>query len=118
MERLVELARLLDFYGTLLTERQRALMAQYAYEDCSLGEISEREGISRQAVRDAIVHGESQLRAYEDKLRLIAASGTVQSACDSLIEKIGALSLPEDNRRALLHLVERIRTATEDGNGV
>ena len=53
-EKLIELGELLDWYGLLLTEKQREIMAQYANENCSLSEIAEREGISRQGVRDQI----------------------------------------------------------------
>lgn len=71
MNRLVELGQLMDWYGAFLTERQRSLVRQYAYEDRSLGEIAEREGISRQAVRDAILTAESELKDMEAKLSLI-----------------------------------------------
>ena len=50
MDKLIELGELLDWYGLLLTEKQREIMAQYANENCSLSEIAEREGISRQGV--------------------------------------------------------------------
>ena len=72
MNRIVELGQLLDYYGAFLTERQSTLLRQYAFEDCSLSEIAEREGISRQAVRDAIARGEAELRTMEERLRLIA----------------------------------------------
>lgn len=69
MERIIELSELLDWYGALLTERQRAIVSQYANEDCSLSEIAEREGISRQGVRDTLRRAEEQLRGYEKALR-------------------------------------------------
>lgn len=71
MEKHVELAYLLDLYGSLLTQRQKSVLAQTVEEDCSLAEIAEREGISRQAVRDALVRAENQLYAYEASLRLL-----------------------------------------------
>ena len=67
MEKHVELGCLLDYYGALLTERQRALLEQHVSEDCSLAEIAEREGISRQGVRDALKRGEEQLYELEHK---------------------------------------------------
>ena len=51
---------LFDFYGELLTERQKEFYELYYDEDLSLSEIAENYGISRQGVRDVIV------RAYED----------------------------------------------------
>ena len=45
---------LFDFYGDILTERQRELFDLYYNEDLSLAEIAENCGISRQGVRDQI----------------------------------------------------------------
>ena len=71
MDKLIELGELLDWYGLLLTEKQREIMAQYANENCSLSEIAEREGISRQGVRDTLKRAEEQLRGYEQALKLV-----------------------------------------------
>lgn len=62
---------LYDFYGELLTEKQKELFDLYYNEDFSLTEIAEHAGISRQGVRDAIVRGETILRDTEDKLGLV-----------------------------------------------
>ena len=70
MDRIFELGRLFDAYGVLLTERQQNVVDQYANENCSLAEIAEREGISRQAVRDLLVRSERTLHDYEEKLHL------------------------------------------------
>ena len=43
-------AMLLDFYGELLTERQRLCFDLHYNEDLSLSEIAEQCGISRQGV--------------------------------------------------------------------
>lgn len=59
---------LLDFYGAVLTERQRAILTEYYDEDLSLAEIAENFGITRQGVRDAIKHGEAALDELEAKL--------------------------------------------------
>ena len=45
---------LLDFYGDVLTDKQRDVMEQYYNDDLSLAEIAENFGITRQGVRDAI----------------------------------------------------------------
>jgi len=70
MDRIFELGRLLDTYGALLTDRQRSVVEQYANENCSLAEIAEREGISRQAVRDLLMRAEGALRGYESALHI------------------------------------------------
>jgi predicted DNA-binding protein YlxM (UPF0122 family) len=59
---------LFDFYGTLLTERQQALMQAYYAMDLSLAEIADGEHVSRQAVHDLIKRAEASLADYEQKL--------------------------------------------------
>lgn len=59
---------LLDFYGPVLTEKQRLILTEYYDEDLSLSEIAENYGITRQGVRDAIKHGEAALDELEQKL--------------------------------------------------
>ncbi|MDD6424029.1 MAG: sigma factor-like helix-turn-helix DNA-binding protein, partial [Subdoligranulum variabile] len=59
---------LLDFYGSVLTEKQRIILTEYYDEDLSLAEIAENMGITRQGVRDAIKHGEAALDELEAKL--------------------------------------------------
>ena len=62
---------LFDFYGDLLTERQKEFYELYYDEDLSLSEIAENYGISRQGVRDVIVRAENYMTEIEDKTGLI-----------------------------------------------
>jgi len=72
----VELALLLDFYGGLLTEKQREYIELYYHEDFSLAEIARLNSITPQGVRDVISRGEHMLREVERKTGLIARFGT------------------------------------------
>lgn len=63
-------ALLLDFYGEMLTDKQRDMIELYYNEDLSLGEIAETQKITRQGVRDSIKRGEMQLNEFESKLGL------------------------------------------------
>ena len=65
------MAMLFDFYGDLLTERQREFYDLYYNEDLSLAEIAENYGISRQGVRDVIVRAEAAMTEIEDKTHII-----------------------------------------------
>ena len=67
----LEVSILLDFYGEILTEKQRALVGHYYNDDLSLAEIAENEGITRQGVRDAIKRAETQLFEMEEMLGLL-----------------------------------------------
>ena len=63
-------AVLLDFYGVLLTDKQRDVMELYYNQDLSLGEIAENAGITRQGALDSIHRGEGTLQEMEEKLGL------------------------------------------------
>ena len=62
---------LFDFYGELLTDRQKEFYDLYHNEDLSLAEIAENYGITRQGVRDVIVRAEAILTELEDKTGII-----------------------------------------------
>ena len=63
---------LLDFYGELLTERQKQTMQLYYEEDLSLGEIAEQLRITRAGVHDALKRGLAALEHFEKRLGLLA----------------------------------------------
>ena len=71
MEKLAKMALLADFYGPLLTEKQRNVWDLHYQQDLSLAEIAEVEHISRQAIHDLIRRTERILAEYEEKLGLV-----------------------------------------------
>jgi predicted DNA-binding protein YlxM (UPF0122 family) len=70
IEKTLRVNALLDFYGGLLTEKQRLSLALFYGDDFSLGEIAANVGISRQAVFDMLRRGEILLENYEKVLGL------------------------------------------------
>ena len=76
---------LFDFYGELLTDRQKEFFDLYYNEDLSLSEIAENEGISRQGVRDVIVRAEAAMQEIEDKTGLIHRFLQMQQHVDAII---------------------------------
>lgn len=78
MAKNLEISLLLDFYGEMLTEKQRDFAGYYYNDDLSLSEIGENEGISRQGVRDSIKRAESQLYEMEARLGLAKRFHDVQ----------------------------------------
>ncbi|HWS30662.1 MAG TPA: sigma factor-like helix-turn-helix DNA-binding protein [Clostridia bacterium] len=84
MEKRTYLCCLLDLYGALLTPRQRTALEQHLYEDCSLFEIAEREGITRQGVRDALVRAEKELLEAEEKLGFFKRGESILNAVRAL----------------------------------
>ena len=62
---------LFDFFGDLLTEKQREYFDLYHNEDLSLSEIAEKAGISRQGVYDVITRAEKSLAEMELKTGVV-----------------------------------------------
>ena len=71
MDKNVEINLLLDFYGNLLTERQREVMSLYYEDNLSLTEIAEDLSISKQGVSDILKRSEKVLYDTEGKLNLL-----------------------------------------------
>lgn len=72
MDDILHLTLLFDFYGELLTEKQKQVFSLHYQDDLSLSEIGEELAISRQAVRDLLKRTEKILLGYEQKLGLVA----------------------------------------------
>ena len=71
MEEFVKQTFLYDFYGELLTKRQRQVYESVVLEDYSLSEVAQELGISRQGVFDMIKRCNKTLEEYEKKLHLV-----------------------------------------------
>ena len=115
----LELCLLFDFYGEMLTDKQRELFDLYYNEDLSLSEIAEHAGITRQGVRDAVVRAEHTLTALEDKLHLVSRYGKIDQHVEALGQEIKMLSHINANYmqnaeigKILTHMQEHIRTIT------
>lgn len=71
MDKNVEICLLLDFYGKLLTDRQREIMSLYYEDNLSLTEVAEELNISKQGVSDSLKRSEKILYETEEKLQLL-----------------------------------------------
>ncbi|MFO7265198.1 MAG: YlxM family DNA-binding protein [Limnochordales bacterium] len=67
----VRMNLLYDFYGQLLTKKQRTFFDLYYQDDLSLGEIAAQHDVTRQAVYDILKRSERTLEAFEAKLKLV-----------------------------------------------
>ena len=119
---------LLDFYGPVLTEKQRVILTEYYDEDLSLAEIAENLGITRQGVRDAIKHGEAALDELEAKLGNARRHAQMQADIDRLHELVtevrclnSGLYTPEpriaNDTAEMLTILQRLDTQ-EDADGL
>lgn len=103
------MALLYDFYGDMLTDRQKEFYDLYYNEDLSLSEIAENYGISRQGVRDVIVRAEASLTELEDKTGIIRRFHVMQDQLKEVLTSVETIR----NRNAQLYQDGEIETLTE-----
>ena len=109
----LEITILLDFYGDMLTPKQREFLDYYYNEDLSLAEIAANVGITRQGVRDAIKRAECQLIEMEERLGLVKRFKDVQHGLDEIIDcatKIGTENRNTGLSREINDLTVRIKS--------
>ena len=102
---------LFDFYGELLTEKQREYFDLHYNEDLSLAEIAALTGISRQGVWDIIRRAEATLRDIEAKTGLVARFRARREALSGVEARLsGLLSSPDaEARRVAREVMEELR---------
>ena len=118
MERLFELGMLLDRYEPLLTERQRSILRQYTDENCSLSEIAEREGISRQGVRDIITRGSNLLHETEAAVGLIRKEARQTALIRAFRNRFKDAPMRDEDRAALEGYLAALAGIWEDEDGI
>lgn len=96
MAKNLEISFLLDFYGDMLTDKQRDVVELYYNEDLSLAEIAAHSGITRQGVRDSIKRAEGQLLEYEDRLHLAARFRSIEKVLSAIVEEAGQIEKLND----------------------
>ena len=109
------MAMLFDFYGDILTQRQKEFYDLYYNEDLSLGEIAENYNITRQGVRDVIVRAEATLTELEDKTGLIKRFHSMTKQLQQVREdaqRLVELSLQRDDEEMEV-ISLRIRDAAD-----
>lgn len=110
LDKVLKIASLIDFYGALLTEKQRRCLELHYLEDWSLAEIAEEFEVSRQAVHDILRRSEQMLVSYEERLGLIERYARIESSIKKLEECVDALDAWPQK-----HLVtEKIRALMND----
>lgn len=87
---------LLDYYGSLLTEKQKTYFDLYYNQDLSLSEIAEQESISRQGVHDTISRAEALLQDMERATGCVARERRLRHALEEICEAAQQLSSSAD----------------------
>lgn len=101
----MEQGLLYDFYGELLTEHQRKIYEDVVYNDLSLTEIAQENGISRQGVHDLVRRCNRTLQDYEDKLHLVERFVKIRGRVEKLKGLTGNAGITKEE---LLREVENL----------
>ncbi|MBR2471552.1 MAG: DNA-binding protein [Clostridia bacterium] len=100
---------LLDFYGSILSERQFEIMDYYYNDDLSLAEIASEVGISRQGVRDALKKAENIITEIEEKLELADKFYQINDQINDIKKNLESILPLEDVKKS-----ETIKKVIED----
>ncbi len=98
---------LFDFYGDLLTEKQKEYYDLHYNSDLSLFEIAEMNGTSRQAVWDIIRRAEQTLREIEAKTGLVARAMQRRAAVAEIAALTGTLP-DSETKRGIIRRLEQL----------
>ena len=105
----LEMALLLDYYGGMLTDKQRDCFDMRYNQDLSLGEIAEAMGVSRQAVNDNLNRTEALLRRMEENIGCVKRDMQIRSTARTILEAAAVLDASSDP--AVSEQAKRIMTA-------
>ena len=111
MEDAFELALLLDYYGSMLTDKQKECFDMRYNQDLSLAEIGQELGVSRQAVNDNLTRTEALLRRMEENIGCVKRDRLVRKAAREILEAAAVLDASSDP--AVVTLARRITAAAQ-----
>lgn len=96
LEKAARMALLYDYYGPLLTEKQRQTVELYYHHDLSLAEVAAELGISRQGVHDLLRRTEAALEEYEARLGLVMRHQRQRRGLERLRQELTRLAEAAD----------------------
>ena len=107
----LEMTLLFDYYGSMLTDKQRECFDMRYNQDLSLGEIGEMLGVSRQAVCDNLTRTEALLRRMEENIGCVKRHKGNREAIQKILDAAAVLDASSDP--AVKEAAERIRCAAQ-----
>lgn len=108
----LEMALLFDYYGGMLTDKQRECFDMRYNQDLSLGEIGQALGVSRQAVCDNLTRSEALLRRMEENVGCVSRDLKTRKALQAISEAASRLQGHADP--AVSALAEHILRAAQE----
>ncbi|WP_324823765.1 YlxM family DNA-binding protein [Sinanaerobacter sp. ZZT-01] len=109
-DKIIEVSMLYDFYGQLLSEKQRTYFELYHEDNYSLSEIGQEYNISRQGVYDVVKKAEKALYNFEKKLGLVQKFLDTQNALHQIDQVIEALIFENSKNTKLVCNLTQIRS--------
>lgn len=94
----LEMTLLFDYYGDLLTDRQRMCFDLRYNQDLSLAEIADELQVSRQGVHDNLSRAEALLRNMEEKTGCVRRDLQCRKVIKTILETAQALTENADQR--------------------
>lgn len=93
----LEMTLLYDYYGELLTDRQRMCFDLYHNQDYSLSEIAQELQVSRQGVYDNLSRAEALLKNMEEKTGCVKRDLQNRKAMRSIVSAAKDLEQHSDS---------------------
>ena len=116
MDNILKISLLLDFYGGLLTKKQFEMLDLHYNSDCSLSEIADEYGITRQGVFDNIKRGRDSLFELEEKLGLVGRHVENRERAKLVLENLDNINvyrLEENDVKYLCMIREEVKKLSE-----
>ena len=82
MEDIVYIISLYDYYGELLTEKQKNYFEDYYFDNLTMEEIAENDGVSKNAISKQIINIKEKLNYYESVLKLYSNRVEIEKILD------------------------------------
>ena len=108
----LEMALLFDYYGNMLTDKQKECFDMRYNQDLSLGEIGQLLGVSRQAVCDNLSRTEALLRRMEENIGSVKRDMKIRRAVQEILDAAAVLDTSSDP--AVTTLAQRIIAAARE----
>ncbi len=108
MDNILQVTLLYDFYGELLTVRQKNIFELYYQYDLTLAEIAKECNISPQAVSDSLKRTQNILYKYEVKLQCLDKYIKLNNKIQNIISEIDDMFIYVKNKEKLISIKNQL----------
>lgn len=103
IEERLNLSKLFDTYGKLLSQRQYEVFDKYLNCDLGESELAEMSGETRQSIHDAISKAKKQLFVFEEKCKIVVNN-------EKLLDKLRKIrhNLEDNDLKSSIEAIDKI----------